>query len=119
MATVRPPPQYYDNEREIVTQFGTRINSPSGDPSRQGYRYLRLDWSEDGERFEYTLRYNSTRRGFWISASPHRCKDSHLFDSTFSFFFFSIIILCGFSKMIRATMMNHETTMEYSLVQFK
>lgn len=33
-------------------------------------RYLRLIWDERGKTLEYTLRFNNSRRGFWISSGP-------------------------------------------------
>ncbi|XP_035779231.1 uncharacterized protein LOC118459697 [Anopheles albimanus] len=36
----------------------------------QSMRYLRLIWDESEHTLEYTLRYNSSRPGFWISSSP-------------------------------------------------
>lgn len=35
-------------------------------------RYLRLIWDEKGSNLEYTLRYNSSRAGFWISSGPQK-----------------------------------------------
>ncbi|XP_062564487.1 uncharacterized protein LOC134227184 [Armigeres subalbatus] len=34
------------------------------------FRYLRLIWDEKDHTLEYTLRFNSTRPGFWISSAP-------------------------------------------------
>ncbi|XP_055548662.1 uncharacterized protein LOC129732138 [Wyeomyia smithii] len=33
-------------------------------------RYMRLIWDEKDHTLEYTLRYNNSRPGFWISSSP-------------------------------------------------
>lgn len=38
----------------------------------QHFNYLRLIWSEQDINLEYTLRFNTTRRGFWISAAPQK-----------------------------------------------
>lgn len=38
------------------------------------YSYLQLIWDENGVIHEYSLRYNQTRRGFWISSSPQKSK---------------------------------------------
>lgn len=63
MATARPP----ENAREIVTQFG---KAPVTNPMKD-YRFLRLEWTELDERFEYILRYNISRSSFWLSSAPH------------------------------------------------
>ncbi|EAT40735.1 AAEL007534-PA [Aedes aegypti] len=34
------------------------------------FRYLRLIWDEKDHTLEYTLRFNSSRPGFWISSAP-------------------------------------------------
>ncbi|XP_052867070.1 uncharacterized protein LOC128273184 [Anopheles cruzii] len=59
---------------------GSGYNSGSGGYYDQAYqnrhlqpqsmRYLRLIWDESDHTLEYTLRYNSTRPGFWITSSP-------------------------------------------------
>ncbi|XP_031621577.1 uncharacterized protein LOC116339689 [Contarinia nasturtii] len=66
MATLRP----LENPKEIVTQFGT---SPSVNPMKD-YRFLRLQWTELDTKLEYILRYNTSRKGFWFSSSPHEPK---------------------------------------------
>lgn len=38
------------------------------------YHFLRLEWTEEEEKFEYVLRYNISRNGFWIASAPDRCK---------------------------------------------
>lgn len=38
-------------------------------------RFLRLIWDEKGVVLEYTLRFNNTRRGFWMSSSPQKGKE--------------------------------------------
>ncbi len=45
-------------------------NSEKGRPRQHQYNYLRLIWEERGAVLEYSLRYNTTRRGFWISSPP-------------------------------------------------
>ncbi|XP_063709282.1 uncharacterized protein LOC134837823 [Culicoides brevitarsis] len=50
------------NSRDSVDQ--AYKNQPS--------RYLRLIWDEKGHALEYTLRFNNTRRGFWMSSSPQK-----------------------------------------------
>ena len=42
--------------------------------SRSAYRFLRLIWDERGKQLEYTLRFNNTRRGFWLSSGPQKGK---------------------------------------------
>lgn len=38
----------------------------------QQYKYLRLIWDENESTLEYTLKYNVTRRGFWIASGPQK-----------------------------------------------
>lgn len=62
----------YDSERN--TQLSPRGLPPN---AMNSYRYLRLEWTEQTEKpekLEYILRYNTTRRGFWMSAAPHKRK---------------------------------------------
>lgn len=54
----------------------------------QQYHYLRLIWSEQDINLEYTLRFNTTRRGFWISSAPQKGSICMNFIKDFSFFFF-------------------------------
>lgn len=42
--------------------------------SRSANRFLRLIWDERGKTLEYTLRFNNTRRGFWLSSGPQKGK---------------------------------------------
>lgn len=54
----------------MVTQLSPRGLPPN---AMNNFRYLRLEWTEQNEKLEYYLRYNSTRRGFWMSGAPiHR-----------------------------------------------
>ncbi|CAO1414307.1 unnamed protein product [Diamesa serratosioi] len=39
---------------------------------RGANRFLRLIWDERGKTLEYTLRFNNTRRGFWLSSGPQK-----------------------------------------------
>lgn len=64
MATLKPP----ENPREIVTQFGPKMPSSA----LKEYRYLKLDWIELEDKWEYILRYNVSRNGFWLSSAPHK-----------------------------------------------
>lgn len=43
----------------------------------QYYKYLKLLWIEGSINLEYTLRYNTTMRGFWISMGPQKGNDAH------------------------------------------
>lgn len=45
-------------------------NAEKSRPRQHQYNYLRLIWEERGTVLEYSLRYNTTRRGFWISSPP-------------------------------------------------
>uniref|UniRef100_A0A336JY31 CSON013690 protein n=1 Tax=Culicoides sonorensis TaxID=179676 RepID=A0A336JY31_CULSO len=66
---------YLHHEREHE-RYHNR-NHHSRDSVDQTYknqptRYLRLIWDEKGVVLEYTLRFNNTRRGFWMSSSPQK-----------------------------------------------
>lgn len=46
---------------------------PHKDPyGSQYFHYLRLIWSEQEKRIDYTLRYNTSRPGLWHLAAPQR-----------------------------------------------
>ncbi|KAG4072092.1 hypothetical protein HA402_015591 [Bradysia odoriphaga] len=45
-------------------------NAERSRPRPNQYNYVRLIWEERGTVLEYSLRYNTTRRGFWISSPP-------------------------------------------------
>lgn len=45
-------------------------NARLGHP--QYYHYLKLIWIEGKENLEYTLRFNTSMRGFWISEGPQK-----------------------------------------------
>lgn len=66
-------PRRPDNNDEYhnrqITYYGPD-NQRLGRP--QQYHYLRLIWVEQDTNLEYTLRYNTSRRGFWISSSPQK-----------------------------------------------
>ncbi|CAO1396122.1 unnamed protein product [Diamesa hyperborea] len=54
-----------DREREReVNKHSFNNRSPN--------RFLRLIWDERGKTLEYTLRFNNTRRGFWLSSGPQK-----------------------------------------------
>lgn len=38
--------------------------------SFRNYRFIKLTWSELDKSAEYTLKFNSTKRGLWIGAEP-------------------------------------------------
>lgn len=50
---------------------GRRLYNPDTNIfERNTYNYLRLIWAEQDVVLEYTLKYNQTRRGFWIASGP-------------------------------------------------
>lgn len=59
------------------------------------YNYLQLIWDENDVTLEYTLRYNQTRRGFWISSSPQKSKQRSLKPSPYVLIRFG---LCLYQK---------------------
>lgn len=50
-------------------QYGYNHPRPYG---AQYYHYLQLIWTEQDTTLEYTLRYNTTKRGFWIASAPQK-----------------------------------------------
>lgn len=85
VSTVRPPHHYgYGSEYERNSERNQRERHhnrehhhrdlvPNNDDNKlQPTRFLRLVWDEKGVVLEYTLRFNNTRRGFWMSSSPQK-----------------------------------------------
>lgn len=62
-----------DNERHHSRNHHNR-DAVDQTYKSQPIRYLRLIWDEKGVVLEYTLRFNNTRRGFWMSSSPQKGK---------------------------------------------
>lgn len=86
MATLKPP----ENPKEIVTQFGPKAQ-PNAFKDKDNYRYLKLEWIEVDEKWEYILRYNSSRNGFWLSSAPHKrnyyyLNEENIFENCVFFF---------------------------------
>lgn len=69
ITTTRPRRPDGFNEYHDRQVFLPDLNRPIG---AQFYHYLRLIWSSQDLNLEYTLRFNTTRRGFWISSSPQK-----------------------------------------------
>lgn len=71
ITTSRPrrPESNDEYHNRQITYYGPD-NQRVGRP--QQYHYLRLIWVEQDTNLEYTLRYNTSRRGFWISSSPQK-----------------------------------------------
>lgn len=71
ITTSRPrrPDSNDEYHNRQITYYGPD-NQRLGRP--QQYHYLRLIWVEQDTNLEYTLRYNTSRRGFWISSSPQK-----------------------------------------------
>lgn len=68
MTTIRPDHVDEAHHRGYYDQSRQHRNSG------HKYNYLHLIWQENGVTLEYSLRYNMTRRGFWISSSPQKSK---------------------------------------------
>ncbi|XP_055638309.1 uncharacterized protein LOC129776601 [Toxorhynchites rutilus septentrionalis] len=60
--------QNAENERRSQWQQGHTTHQPRQKTSST--RYLRLIWDEKEHTLEYTLRFNKSRPGFWISSAP-------------------------------------------------
>lgn len=73
--TKAPIPLKPTNKSAIVTPVDVRI-VPAAEPviANDVYRHLRLAFTEENEKYEYTLRYNSSRRGFWLASPPYERK---------------------------------------------
>lgn len=71
IATTRPrqPDQFNEYHNRQMSYNYDNKQMPYGS---QFYHYLRLIWSEQDYNLEYTLRFNTTRRGFWISSAPQK-----------------------------------------------
>ncbi|XP_055307374.1 uncharacterized protein LOC129571588 [Sitodiplosis mosellana] len=65
----RTPDQFQEYHNQQIFYNYDNNQRPIGG---QQYHYLKLQWSEQDINLEYTLRYNTTRRGFWISSSPQK-----------------------------------------------
>lgn len=61
-----------DSQSAIETPVDIRV-VPVDEPTIDNdvYRHLRLAFTEENEKYEYTLRYNSSRRGFWLASPPY------------------------------------------------
>lgn len=80
MTTIRPRrvqtnDDYYNRQSSAyynsdIQRFGN---------TQQYYHHLRLIWDEHGTDIEYTLRYNTSRPGFWLSSEPQRGEFSCFF----------------------------------------
>lgn len=71
MSTTRPRrPDGIDEYVNRQPNYYDYNNGRIGRPSQ--YHYLRLTWIENEENLEYTLRFNTSRPGFWISSSPQK-----------------------------------------------
>jgi hypothetical protein len=57
-----------------------RRNNDGNYDRRRNYNFhgsekrLKLVWDEKGRSLEYTLRVDSTRRGFWMTSGPQKGK---------------------------------------------
>lgn len=61
--------QFDEYHNRQMIPYDVNIPRPSGS---HFYHYLRLIWNEQDLTNEYTLRYNTTRRGFWVSSAPQK-----------------------------------------------
>lgn len=77
--------RYHDRQ---MVPVDANIARPTGS---HFYHYLRLIWNEQDLSNEYTLRYNTTRRGFWISSAPQKgklyCLSTSTAGNSFNFHF--------------------------------
>lgn len=71
MVTYRPQQKGgLDDYQTSAFKYYGSDNARLGHP--QSYYYLKLLWIEENEDLEYTLRYNTSTRGFWISMGPQK-----------------------------------------------
>lgn len=66
--------EYHDRQGY---QFDLSNQRPYGS---QFYHYLRLTWAEQDKNVEYSLRYNTSRRGYWINEGT--LKGNNIFQET-------------------------------------
>ncbi|KFB51877.1 AGAP003834-PA-like protein [Anopheles sinensis] len=61
-----------NRQGQLSNTYQNRQYAMAGEHQQEPHsmRYLRLIWDETKHTLEYTLRYNSSRPGFWISSSP-------------------------------------------------
>lgn len=85
--TTQPPQLYnYDDNREITTTTQTisypfnssdmfplqSLSQVVSDTSSSNYEYLKIEWTESNEKWEYITRFSPSRNGFWLSSAPQR-----------------------------------------------
>lgn len=64
---------------EVISKPYDNVSNRASD----SYQHLWLAFTEEDEKFEYSLRYNSSRSGFWLASQPHTrkpCLKSHFSD---------------------------------------
>lgn len=66
MTTIRPRDEYHNRQSAYYNSDLHRQQQPFS------YHHLRLIWDEHGTDIEYTLRYNTSRPGFWLASEPQR-----------------------------------------------
>lgn len=66
MTTIRPV------NDGLYNRHTAYYNSDLQRQQQSFYHYLRLIWDEHGTDIEYTLRYNTSRPGFWLASEPQR-----------------------------------------------
>jgi len=59
---------YHDRNPEIYRERQLLDSYHKNQPTR----YIRLEWDEKGVALEYTLRFNNSRRGFWVSTTQQK-----------------------------------------------
>ncbi|XP_070504517.1 uncharacterized protein [Chironomus tepperi] len=62
----------YSNYDDKVVNQRPNINSRQNYNFHGSNRRLRLIWDEKGRSLEYTLRVDSSRRGFWMTSGPQK-----------------------------------------------
>jgi hypothetical protein len=65
-------PKWDDSNYDYDDRSISRINR--FDYSPKNWRFIKMIWSEHDKSAQYTLKFNSTRRGLWIGMEPPRGK---------------------------------------------
>lgn len=78
--------QRLDNNYERTTNYNY-----VGSNRRNAVRNLRLIWDERGQLVEYSLRFNNSRMGFWLSSEPQ--SGSMVNDMQYTQFFGTIQVM--------------------------
>ena len=63
---------YSNYDDKVVSERRHNFNSRPNYNFHGSNRRLRLIWDEKGRSLEYTLRVDSSRRGFWMTSGPQK-----------------------------------------------